>query len=59
VRRTRRFDKAGGYRADGALGMVPWLRTHGKLSAGAAAEHVETARQLEKLPRTEEALARG
>src|SRR5438132_786598 len=56
---TRRFEKAGGYRADGSLGMVPWLRTHGKLSAGAAAEHVETARQLEKLPRTEEALARG
>jgi len=56
---TRRFEKAGSYRADGSLGMVPWLRTHGKLSAGAAAEHVETARQLEKLPRTEEALARG
>src|SRR5438552_1042877 len=56
---TRRFEKTGGYRADGALGMTPWLRTHGKLSAGAAAEHVETARQLEKLPRTEEALARG
>lgn len=56
---TRRFEKSGGYRADGSLGMVPWLRTHGKLSAGAAAEHVETARQLEKLPRTEEALARG
>src|SRR5438128_2945096 len=56
---TRRFEKAGGYRADGSLGMVPWLRTHGKLSAGAAAEHVETARQLDQLPRTEEALARG
>src|SRR5438105_112150 len=42
---TRRFEKTGGYRADGALGMTPWLRTHGKLSAGAAAEHVETARQ--------------
>ena len=38
---------------------MPWLRTHGKLSAGAAAEHLETARQLEQLPRTEEALARG
>ena len=56
---TRRFEKAGGYRADGSLGMVPWLRTHGKLAAGAAAEHVETARQLDKLPKTEEALARG
>src|SRR5438045_5598522 len=56
---TRRFEKAGGYRADGSLGMVPWLRTHGKLAAAAAAEHVETARQLDKLPKTEEALARG
>jgi Domain of unknown function (DUF222) len=56
---TRRFEKAGGYRADGSLGMVAWLRTHGKLSGAAAAEHVETARQLAQLPRTEEALARG
>ena len=56
---TRRFEKAGGFRADGALGMVPWLRTHGKLNAGAAVERVETARQLAELPRTEEALARG
>jgi hypothetical protein len=56
---TRRFEKAGGYKADGFLGMVPWLRVNGKLSGGAAAERVETARQLKELPRTEEALARG
>jgi uncharacterized protein DUF222 len=56
---TRRFEKSGGYRADGALGIVPWLRDKAKLSGGAAAEHVEVARQLEQLPRTEEALARG
>ena len=56
---TRRFEKAGGYKADGSLGMVPWLRSHAKLSAGAAVERVETARQLAQLPRTEEALARG
>ena len=55
----RRIEKAGGYRADGSLGMVPWMRTHGKLSGAAAAEHVETARQLGSLPKTEEALARG
>ncbi len=55
----RRFDKAGGYKADGSLGMTPWMRTHGKLSGAAAAEQVETARQLGNLPRTEEALARG
>ena len=56
---VRRFDKAGGYRGDGSVGMVPWMRTHGKLSGAAAAEHVETARQLGSLPKTEEALARG
>ena len=56
---TRRFEKSGGFRADGFLGMVPWLRVKGKLSGGAAAERVEVARQLKALPRTEEALARG
>src|SRR2546423_7468314 len=56
---TRRFEKAGGYKADGFLGMVPWLRVNGKLSGSAAAERVEVAHQLQQLPRTEEALARG
>ncbi len=56
---TRRFEKAGGYKADGFLGMVAWLRVNGKLSGGAAAERVEVAHQLRELPRTEEALARG
>ena len=56
---TRRFEKAGGYKADGSLGMVPWLKSHCKLNAGSAVERVETARQLAELPRTEEALARG
>ncbi|HXO58926.1 MAG TPA: hypothetical protein VN834_03915, partial [Candidatus Acidoferrum sp.] len=55
---TRRFEKAGGYKADGFVGMIPWLRVNGKLSGGAAAERVEVARQLNELPRTEEALAR-
>ncbi len=56
---TRRFEKAGGYKADGFVGMVPWLRVNGKLSGVAAAERVEVAHQLKDLPRTEEALARG
>src|SRR5712671_2765243 len=56
---TRRFEKAGGYKADGFVGMVPWLRVNGKLSGIAAAERVEVAHQLKELPRTEEALARG
>lgn len=56
---TRRFEKSGGYKADGALGMVPWLQTNAKLAGNDAAQHVKVARQLEELPRTEEALARG
>ena len=56
---TRRFEKSGAYKADGALGIVPWLRDKAKLSGGDAAEHVQMARQLGELPKTEEALARG
>src|SRR5467141_661444 len=56
---TRRFEKAGGYKADGFVGMIPWLRVNGKLSGSAAAERVDVAHQLNELPRTEEALARG
>ena len=56
---TRRFEKAGGYKTDGFIGMIPWLRVNGKLSGPAAAERVEVAHQLKDLPRTEEALARG
>lgn len=55
----RRFEKSGGYRADGSPGIVPWMRVNGKLTGAAAAERVETARQLGGLPKTEEALARG
>jgi Domain of unknown function (DUF222)/HNH endonuclease len=56
---VRRFDKSGEYRADGALSVTEWLRWRCKLSGGAAAERVEIARQLDKLPKTEEAFAVG
>ena len=56
---TRRFEKSGGYRSDGSLGIVPWLRANANLSGSAAAERAEVARQLSQLPRTGEALARG
>lgn len=56
---TRGFEKSGAYADDGALGIVPWLKDKAKLSGGDAAQHVDVARQLEHLPRTEEALARG
>jgi hypothetical protein len=55
----RRFDKSGEYAADGALGIVPWLKWKCKLSGGAAAERVEVGRQLEHLPQTQQAFANG
>jgi hypothetical protein len=39
--------------------VTEWLRWRCKLSGGAAAERVEIARQLEKLPKTEAAFASG
>src|SRR5437588_6928735 len=56
---VRRFDKSGEYKADGALSVTEWLRSRCKLSGGAAAERVEVARQLDRLPKTEEAFASG
>src|SRR3989449_8730693 len=56
---VRRFDKSGEYKADGALSLTEWLRWKCKLSGGAAMERVEGARQLEKLPQTEAAFAKG
>jgi len=54
-----RFEKSGAWAADGSLSIVPWLRTHGKLSGGAAMERVTIARQLGQLPETEKAFQRG
>ena len=59
VEATRRFEESGAYKADGALGIVPWLKDKARLSGADAAEHVQVARQLKQLPRTEEALAHG
>jgi hypothetical protein len=56
---VRRFEKSGEYVADGALGIVAWLRSNCKLSGGAAAERVGIAHQLEHLPETQKAFARG
>jgi hypothetical protein len=54
-----RFDKSGEYKADGALSLIAWLKWKCKLSGGAAAERVEIAHQLQKLPKTEAAFANG
>jgi hypothetical protein len=53
------FDDAGEYAEDGALSSVAWLKWKCKLSGGAAAERVGIARQIEKLPKTQEAFAKG
>jgi len=55
----RRFDESGEYAADGALGIVPWLRWKCKLSGSAAAARVTISRQLEELPETQKAFAGG
>jgi hypothetical protein len=55
----RRFEKSGAWGQDGALSMVSWLKSNGKLSGGAAMERVAMARQLEKLPETAQAFQRG
>src|SRR5437588_5728257 len=56
---VRRFDKSGEYAADGALSVTAWLKWKCKLSGSAAAERVEIGKQLERLPKTGEAFARG
>src|ERR1700730_16271681 len=56
---VRRFDKSGDYATDGALSVTAWLKWKCKLSGGAAAERVEIGKQLERLPKTEEAFAHG
>ncbi len=56
---VRRFDQSGEYAADGAIGIVAWLRWKCKLSKGAAYERVIIGRQLEQLPATKKAFATG
>jgi hypothetical protein len=55
----RRFEKSGAWAVDGALDIVSWLRSNGKLSGGAATERVAIGRQLENLPETAQAFQRG
>src|SRR5207249_7560428 len=56
---VRGFERSGEDRADGARSVTAWLRWKCKLSGGAAMERVEVARQLEKLPETAAAFAKG
>ncbi len=56
---VRRFEKSGAWAQEGALDMVSWLKSNGKLSGSAAMERVAMGRQLEKLPETAQAFQRG
>src|SRR3984893_2643147 len=56
---VRRFDKSGEHRADGGLPATAALPWRCKRSGGAAAERVEIGKQLDHLPKTEAAFARG
>src|SRR5438067_2558410 len=47
------------YAAEGAPTAVSWLRANCRLSAGAAAERLNIARQLDQLPDTSQAFACG
>ncbi len=55
----RRFDQAGDFIADGAIDVIAWLRSRCKVSGAEAAQRVGVARQLEQLPITQQAFARG
>ncbi|TME46036.1 MAG: DUF222 domain-containing protein [Chloroflexi bacterium] len=54
-----RFDRSGEYKADGALDPIGWLRSKCKVSGGEAAERLGMARQLDSLPKTQQAFASG
>jgi hypothetical protein len=58
-RRLARFDAMRGFEASGALDSIAWLRQHGRLSGGAAAERVKVATKLRELPVMAKAFADG
>ncbi len=50
ARRLRRFEEKDGPRQAGATSVIAWLRTRCALSAAAASQRAEVARQLPELP---------
>src|SRR5258708_23878296 len=58
-RRLARFVALRGFEASGALDPVAWLKQHGRLSGGAAAERVRVASKLADLPVMATAFANG
>ncbi len=58
-RRLVAFDRRRGHLRDLAASLTSWLRSRCRMSIAAAAQHVDVARQLPELPRTEAALRAG
>ena len=58
-RRLRVFERRRAFASEGAASAVSWLRARCRMSAGAAAQQVEVARQLPELPQAEQALRDG
>src|SRR5258708_13447226 len=58
-RRLARFDSMRAFEASGAVDSISWLRQHGRLSGGAAAERVKVATKLAELPVMATAFASG
>jgi hypothetical protein len=55
----REFDRRGGWKLAGHRNCADWLHFRTGIARGAAREKVRTARALERLPLTAEAMARG
>jgi hypothetical protein len=59
LRRLAEIDRRGIYERDGHLSCASWLAKTHKVSWGAAREQVRTARALEEMPETSQALEDG
>jgi hypothetical protein len=59
LRRLAEIARRGVHERDGYLSATSWLRSRFRLSGGAAREAVRTARALEQMPATREALHEG
>jgi hypothetical protein len=59
LRRLAAVDASGVWADDGSLSSKAWLRRHGRMTPGAAAEQMRIARRLDEQPRTREAFEAG
>jgi len=59
LRRLAVVDRSGAWADDGSLSSKAWLRRHGRMTPGAAADRVRIARRLGEQPRTRDAFEAG